>query len=302
MRIESEQLLAKLYLAWGQPQGLDKLSKVQLEETTNLLEQLGGVQTPEKKALRGLEINQLAEALTQPNQKLMLLQQFKRSELKSLLYLMDKEILLWGLRFIPKDRFLHLLRFLPKRQIIKLLRAIMPLEEIIQRLPTEEILAIISSERIDHRTLLKGFAQLDPKFVLRLLSKITGKDTSGMQMKEVVNTLFYTPKHQIMEALKDMSIKGLTPFVGYFVQQDPELLMNLSDKFIFRQLEMTTMPHLIEGMRVFPKDMIIQFLDYLPTQHLTLVAKDVDDSVLIRFLLEEKPDIFAYLLEEMAAA
>ena len=303
MRIESEQLLAKLYLAWGNTtQGVEQLSRKDLEETESLLAALGGVKNEQKRALEGLELNQFAEALTQPNQKLILLQQFQRHELIALLHLMEKEQLLWGLRFFPKERLLQLFRFLPKRQLIKLLRAVIPLDKLIQKLPTEEILAVMHSERIDHRALLKGFAQLDPKFVLRLLSKITGKPTDGMKLDEVIKTLFYTPRHQIMEGLKDMGIKGLTPFVGFFIERDPELLLNLSNRFIFRQFEMTTMPNLIEGMRVFPKELIIQFLDYLPTHQLTLVAKDIDDSILMGYLLSEQPEIFGQLLEELTAA
>lgn len=245
--------------------------------------------------LRGIDLHEVLVALQFKRNKIMVLRLLPRRELIKMLHLLPKNKMLAGLRFFSKEKLLRLMSLLPKAFLIKMLRHVMKLSELIAKLPTSELLAILRSERLSPKAMMGAFKKMDPKFLQFLIQKVTGQSVGDMSVYGMAEILGNLRKHQLMEGFKKLSYKALTPFVYGFVKQSEDLLTQLSDGFLFKQFERMPKSMLIESMRILPPETLLKFLGQLPTQVLPLVVAQLDDSVLMDYLVSQQPDLVALL-------
>lgn len=248
--------------------------------------------------LLNLDLKTLVKILKVSTQKLHILRMLRRHNWMELLRLMPKELLINGLRLFDKEKLVKLLMRLPKPMLIRLLLRIFKLEELIQKMPTGELLRVLRSKRLNNRELTKGIMQMEPRFILMLLQKIYGHhDYSKLKPYDLVRIFMHTPKERLMEAFKTLPFKALQPLVIGFVKKDPTLLLGISEAFILKLLEKTSKPTLLQGCEVLPTDILLKMLAHLPDQFLMLATAQVDDKTFEEYLIAKHAD----LLMAMAA-
>lgn len=243
-----------------------------------------------------IDLPKLASNLRVSRNKLRILRMLRRHDWIALLHLMPKELLLNALRFFNKEKLLRLIMSLPKVLIIKLLLKVFKLEELIKKMPTSELMRILRSKRLNSRELAKGIVKLDPKYILQLLQKLYGDhDYSHLKPYDLMQIFMQTPKERLLEAFKTLSFKALQPLVTGFVKKDPELLMSISEAFIYKSLSRISKPSLLEGCQVLPPDILIKMLTQLPDAFLMIAAAQVDDTIFEQYLIGKHPDLLISL-------
>ncbi len=253
---------------------------------------------------RGIDIYEVIKMLNlnRTDSRLMVLSLLKRSDLIHILYLLDKQKLINGLRFFDKLMLLKLMTRLPKRDLIKMLRRVFSIEGLSEKMNTAELLNILRSDKVDNYLLVKAFHDMEMHFLLQLMAKLMNQDMSHLSHPEMMDILFKTHKRQILEALKLMSFRALTPLVGRLMKAEPELLMNMSNEFIFKLFSKMSKPTLLDTFNVLPKEIIIEnFLSLLPDKFLILVAAQIDTSQLQDYLISNHPNLLVSLGTDMAA-
>ncbi len=216
---------------------------------------------------RGLNLHDIVKLLQVGSNKLRILKLLRRADWINLLHLMPKELLINALRLFSKSKLMRLIMMLPKRLLIKMLLRIFKLEDLMKKMPTVELMRILRSGKLNNRELVKGLQKMDPAFVMLLLQRIYGDyDYSHLKQYDMMRIFMHTNKERLMEAFKTLPFKVLTPFVTEFVKRDPELLMNISDAFIFKLLDRMSKPTLLQACTVLPNDILIKFLTQLPNQ------------------------------------
>src|SRR5690606_30271227 len=137
----------------------------------------------------------------------------QRADWIELLYLMPKELLVNALRLFSKAKLLRLIMMLPKQFLIKMLLRIFTLEDLIKKMPTNELMRILRSHKLNNRELVKGLQKMEPKFILLLLQRIYGNyDYSHLKQYEIMRIFMHTRKERLMEAFKTLPFEALTPF------------------------------------------------------------------------------------------
>ncbi|MEB3287984.1 MAG: hypothetical protein VKJ04_10835 [Vampirovibrionales bacterium] len=251
---------------------------------------------------RSIDIYEVLKALNldRTDTKIMILRLLRRWDLIEILYLLDKNQLINGLQFFDKRKLLRLMTSLPKSLLIKMLRHVFSIDEIISKMPTSELFNILRSDKLPNRELIKGFYYMDMKYLLLLISKITGQEVSGLRHHEIMDILFKTKKRQIIEGMKFLPFKALTPMVTLLVKQNPELLEEMSMGFMFRLFESMSKGTLISTFAVVPKDIIIErFLSQLPDQFLLLTAAQIDPNTLEKYLISKHSGILQKLGQDL---
>lgn len=244
---------------------------------------------------RGLDLYEVTKHLQIAQNKLMILKLLKRHELFQILMLLDKDKLINGLRFFSKERLMRLMMLLPKQVLIKMLLHLFPMDYLIQKMPTQELFAILRSGKLDVRELVKGFQMMDPKFLRIILGKITGRNVDHLSMREMLDIFMKLKKRMILDGMKFLPFDALQPFVLGFTKQDPRLLENMSLAFIFKLFEKMAKPTMLDAFRVLPESMILKFLAQLPDKFLIMVAAQIDNSTLEKYLIAEQPNLLAML-------
>ncbi|MDX2085240.1 MAG: hypothetical protein SFZ03_07625 [Candidatus Melainabacteria bacterium] len=254
-----------------------------------------GTRKIQENSYRGLDLYEVVKALNLKSNKLMVIRLMRRADWMALLFLLEKDQLIAGLRFFSKEKLLRLMTLLPKPLLLKMLLHTLPMEYLIQKLPTHEIFNILRSKKLTEKHMAKGFSWMDPKYLQFILMKITNVPLHTLNPVEMVDMLKNFKKRELLEGMKMLPFKALQPFVLMFTKQDPELLELLSNKFIFDQFDMMSKPTLLDAFQTLPDSMIIKFLSQLPDKFLQLVVAQIDEKQLEAYLLSQKPELLAML-------
>jgi hypothetical protein len=245
---------------------------------------------------RGVDLSAVTKLLDVGQNKLRILKLLRRSDWLKILALMPKELLVNALRLFNKAKLMRLVMMLPKKILVKMLLQVIKMEDLIKKMPTVELMGILRSNRLNNRELVKGLQKMDPQFVLLLLQRIHGNyDYSKLKPYEIAQIFMQTDKRRLMEGFKTLPFKVLQPFVTGFVKNDPELLMSMSDAFVFKLFDRMPKPTLLQACMVLPNDMIIKMLSQLPDQLMMLAAAQVDDQTLEQYLITQHPDLLQAL-------
>ncbi len=251
---------------------------------------------------RGLDLYEVARHLQISQNKVMILRLLKRAELLQILQLLDKQKLINGLNFFSKERLLRLMMLLPKRILIKMLLHLFPMDYLVQKMPTHELFAILRSNKLDVRQMVKGFQMMDPKFLHFILGKIVGRNVDHLGMREMLDIFMKLKKRMILDGMKFLPFDALQPFVLNFTKQDPRLLENMSLAFIFKLFEKMAKPTMLDAFNVLPESMILKFLAQLPDKFLIMVAAQIDNATLEKYLIAQQPNLLAMLAGANLAA
>lgn len=245
-----------------------------------------------------LVLSDIIKLLELGKNKLAVLRLLRRSDWIQLLYLLPKELLVEGLNFFSKEKLLALVLFLPREYLIRMMLFLFSIEDLIKKIPTIELMRILRSRKLDNRALLRGFQTMDPRFLKLVFAQIYGDgDYVNMKPYELWRLVMHADKSRLMEALRTLPFKALTPFVTGFVKEDPELLGQLSDEFIFKLFDQMGKAALIDSCIVLPEEMLIRLLLQLPDKFLVLVAAQIDDALFSDYLISQQ----ANLLRTLAA-
>jgi hypothetical protein len=263
-----------------------------------------GVRFLQDNGWRSSDLYEITRALqlSGKENKILLLQLLKRSALLELIGLMDKGLIIDGLRFLSQEKLLRMMMLLPKMVLFQLLLQLMSLETLIKFMPPGELFNILRSRKLDNRAMLQGFQGMDPKFLLQLMGYILNTESHGLRHAEMLHVLFTTKKHIIMDGLKELPYKALQPFVTSFVKQNPELLELVSQAFVFKMLSQIPKPALLATLHCLPKEIIMDlFVSQLADKFLVMVASNIDEKTLSEYLISSQPQLLLSIAAGLAA-
>lgn len=243
-----------------------------------------------------LDLHDVTRMLHIGRNKLRILRLLRRPDWISILHLLPKEMLVNALRLFNKTKLLRLIMMMPKRMLLKVLLQLFKIEDLVQKMPTSELMRILRSRKLNNRELLKGIQKMQPKFQLLLLQRVYGDyDFSTLKPYDFARIIMHTSKERLMEGFKTLPFAALVPMVTEFVKKDPDLLLLLSDAFIFKLFDKMTKPTLLQGCMALPNDLIIKMLTQLPDPMLMLAAAQIDDKTLEQYLIAQHGNLLRTL-------
>jgi len=249
----------------------------------------------------GVDFSRLLKCLNISANKFMILRLLKHSDLVQLLSLMDRADLINGMRLFDREKLLRFLMQLPKEFHIKMLLTLWGLNTLMEKLPTRELFNILKSKRLPVSTLANGFASMPRVFLDFIMGKIMDRNLQQLGHSEMIAIFKQLKKRTILDGMRFLPYKALVPFVTNFAANDPAVLLQISQAFLFKTFEKMSKPAMLEGFALLDSAVLIQFLSLLPDQFLAQVVCQVDDSVFEKYLLSEQSALLANLANQVAA-
>jgi hypothetical protein len=212
----------------------------------------------------------------------------------------EKGKLVNGLHLFEKDTLLKLMSFLPKKLLVKLLLELFPLEAIIRRLPTRELMNILKAPRLNERALIKILAYLPTHILQRLVGFILEKPMELFGKGELLSVLQNMDKKKMMDGFLRLPPRILQGIVYFLVKQDPELLERMSTGFMFKMFQEVPKGDIVQSFWAMPHEIILDMLSYLPDTALQLVADQINTTPFESYLLASQTGLLASLGQDMS--
>ena len=181
---------------------IDEVTDIEAAKNTNPLDKLQGTNVNYTEIIKSLQ-------LEMPVNRLKVLKQLNHNELFPLLFMMDKEKLLIGLRFFDKEKLLRMLFQLPKEQIYKMLMQMFSPDELLSYFPIKALTKFLHSNKIDQGMLLKLIKNLPRQVLMKILESIEGKPLGNKSQDELMVMLKNTKSTYLLEGIKSLPYKEL---------------------------------------------------------------------------------------------
>jgi hypothetical protein len=151
------------------------------------------------------------------------------------------------------------------------------------------------------KELVERLMILEPKYLRFLMEKITGQAVGNLSEAEMRPMLQRFKKHRLLDGIRYLPFKALQPLMMESFKQDPQLLMAISDYFLFKQFEQMDRQQLMLSCAVLDKEILLQFFSQLPDSLLVQVAALANDSLFSKYMLSAQPNVLMWLGEQAQA-
>ncbi len=300
--ILAENLLAAMAAKQVSYIDLKKLNGVALEKDLDPAKSTDGTRFLKENNWRLQDAREILKLLDLSKNAPMILKLLRRPDWLRIMAQMPKETLLRGLRFFSREKLLRLVWMLPMHIQVKLLLKMFGLKHLVEKMRMPEMIHMLKSHQLPMGLLAKRLMQLDKKFLLLLMGKITGQKIEHLSKREMLPMLQRMKKGQVLEGLKFLPYKAMHPLMIHIFKKQPELLMRMSDAFLAHAYQRVTMPELLRASVVFPKGIVLKLLEQLSDDFLVMVPAMADEGLLTEMLLSEHPDMLLSLGAALLAA
>ncbi len=235
--------------------------------------------------------------LNLPENRFAILMLLPRSELFEMLQLLGKDKLLNGLKFFTKEKLMTMIGGIPKKQLLKMLfEMFTDPSQLIENLPTKELMMFLRSDKIEKGHFMKMFELMPQNNLATIAGYLTKKDCGKMPKKELLNEIDGFKKFHIVDSFRKLDEKSLRNFVTNMTESFPKLNNEFSHLALFNVAEKFAKTDLIESMMTIDNSLIMNMLSQLPDKLLALTVSQIDPEVFSDILLNDYKDILAKLV------
>ena len=240
-----------------------------------------------------MEIFQLAD----PNNKFMILNNMDEKQLEGFLPLMEKNDLVQGLNYFTQDKLLKLLEELPPEQLVQTVLELFSQEEVIQLMPEDQLDKLLTSTEIDKEKILEHLKSIPPQYLAQMIESITGKACEDMDTIDMVKQVGEFNPLEYNDALTNLQPTQKQQLVLSLVKENPELYQ-LFDPNAYTDMinQEKQKPEIVKAMNVIEEEHIINMLNELPNDLLSIVITQIDAEVFAEQLMKKHPEMIAELL------
>ena len=242
----------------------------------------------------GYSAKQLIEDfdLRDPKNRYALIKLMKESEVLKLLPLLEKKAMLRGMKFFTKDKLSNILSYLPEEMLAKVLQTMYNSQEIMELLPVQTVRKFLTNDKIDKKNIFKYMEQqMKPAEIKEMYKQATGEDIGTENKEEMIakmGTLNPMVFNQALESMNPKHTKGMGAFV---LQEQPELLQEISGSQLSICFDKSMKEDIIKGMEALEPDALTQILTNLPPQLMEQVVTQIDPEVFAEKLLQDMTQV-----------
>ncbi|MCA9807976.1 MAG: hypothetical protein KC476_08480 [Cyanobacteria bacterium HKST-UBA06] len=227
--------------------------------------------------------------------KFTFLRMMRGSTLRALVPYLNKEQLLLAMRLFPKMLLVRLIGSLPKDMLLKMILHTIPLKKFLALFKAKVLFSIVANKRLNVREMVNGLEHLPREELQRLMTNITGSDTTQLSKPELLGMFRELDKLQLMNGLRKMGQEHFLEFVYQVTKKDPQLLMALPRGELMKVVNSMPKPTLVELFNLLPKSQLEQFVSMLPYKALLVALYQIDNKVMESLLVNQFPDLIAAL-------
>ena len=289
-------LMLKLNISQAQ---LLQYGNMSVEDIVEAEAEKGNTQAVEYAAELFTNVEKLVKIfkLSDPNNKLEILNEMTAQQLYLFLPEMDEADLSEGLKYFTQDKLLSMLERIPPEQLVNTVFELFSQEEIIQHMPEEQLNQFLTSTDIEKNKVLEHMKEIPPEYIAQMIENVTGEEVKDMDQKKMLDQVAdFNPldfKNALI-SLQPIAKQQLTLGLGkehtdLFQLFDPRAYTNMINTY-------KQQPELVKAMAVIEEDEKIKMLKELPNDLLTIVITQIDAEDFADILINKCPEILAEIV------
>ena len=233
--------------------------------------------------------------LMDPENRYQIIKNMNYHDKMKLLSMLELGEMLLGLRFFQKDKLLEMLKEFKKEKIFAVVMQKYDLENFLKLIPEKEMDKFFDQDKIKPEQIMKGVEQLNFDQMAKMVENVTGVSQQDKTKEELMDILTNMKPETFKTAVKSLRKEEKAFVMQKMIEDDPNVLSELSKEAFIAPLEMLEKDDLLEAMGVLEQDDIMTMLAQLPEELMAVTATQIDPELLSKMLSSDFSDILGQL-------
>lgn len=248
--------------------------------------------------------------LTNENNRFAILQNMSQHDLQEMLPYLEKEDLQVGLKYFTKDKLLTMLEEVPKKDLVKYTQQLFSQEQIMEKMPMDEINKVMVSSDIDQDLLLEEMKSLKPEILVGMYEKgtgeeapveksvggVSGEETIYTNNNDLVNMIAQLPKNEYNHAIQAMPSVAKRGILLDMAQGDKKVMTLFSAKAYTNILSEKQKPELVKASSALTNEELIKMNKNLNQILLANVMTQIDPNKFANVLTTQYKEILKQIV------
>ena len=235
--------------------------------------------------------------LSDPKNKLIIMQQMTSAQLEKLLPLLEKNDLVQGLRYFTMDSLMRMLEKIPKEELVKVVFQMFSERQIIERMPEKQLDKVLTGTDMDKGLVLKNLKSIPETYLRQMIESITGKETEETNSAELINTISQFGDLDYKNALRNLDVTQKRNLTLLITSTDNKYYLNFdADAYTHMIARDREKEDTVKAMGVIKTEYLEKMLTNLPPDLLQVVCTQIDTEKFADALITKYPELLAKLI------
>lgn len=235
--------------------------------------------------------------LSDPKNKLIIMQQMTSAQLQKLLPMLEKDDLIQGLRYFTMDSLMKMLEKIPKEELVKTVFQLFSERQIIERMPEKQLDKVLTGTDMDKGLVLKNLKSIPETYLRQMIESITGQESQESNSAELIKTISSFGDLDYKNALRNLDVTQKRNLTLMITSTDNKYYLNFdADAYTHIIARDREKEDTVKAMGVIKPEYLEKMLTNLPPDLLQVVCTQIDTEKLADSLITKFPELLAKLI------
>lgn len=235
--------------------------------------------------------------LSDPKNKLVIMQQMTSAQLEKLLPMLEKDDLVQGLRYFTMDSLMRMLEKIPKEELVKVVFQMFSERQIIERMPEKQLDKVLTGTDMDKGLVLKNLKSIPETYLRQMIESITGQESEEANSAELINTISQFGDLDYKNALRNLDVTQKRKLTLLITNTDNKYYLNFdADAYTHMIARDREKEDTVKAMSVIKTEYLEKMLTNLPPDLLQVVCTQIDTEKFADALITKYPELLAKLI------
>lgn len=232
--------------------------------------------------------------LTNVENKFTLIQKMDNFTRMKLLPKLDREDLVMGLYFFTQDKLLEMLMQVDIEELVRVVQEAFPLDEIVMMFTEEDLAQFFMRDELERYDVMEQIKSLPPEVLQKFIEGVTGKPMDETGSNNFIKSLEELPDDKFKKFMSSIDPDVQRQLTFQLTKQKPEYLTLFSNETYVNMLNTMLKPEMVKPMIMLCKETLVEMIEELPADLMSVVASQIDTRDFAYFLQEGR----MHLIEE----
>lgn len=222
--------------------------------------------------------------LTNVENKYTLLHKMDNFTRMKLLPKLDREDLVMGLYFFTQEKLLEMLMHVDIEELVNVVQEAFPLEEIVMMFTEEDLAKFFMRDELEKYDVMEQIKSLPPEVMQRFIEGVTGKPMEETGSNNFIKSIEELPDDKFRKFMASIDPDVQRQLTFQLTKQKPEYLTLFNSETYVNMLNTLLKPEMVKPMIMLCKETLVDMIEELPSDLMSVVASQIDARDLANFL------------------
>ena len=229
--------------------------------------------------------------LTDVENKFVILHNMDSRTRQMVLPMLEEEDLVMGLYFFTQDAILEMLEDVDIEELVRVITEAFALEEIIMMFSEKDLAEFFKNDKLEKYDVINQLKSLPPDVMIKFVEGVTGQPSEKTNPLELINMIDKMPTDEYREFMSNIDPDVQRQLTFQLTKQKPKYLCLFEHESYLKMLNTLMKPEMIKPMIFLEKETLVNMIQLLPEDLMSIVAAQVDSKDFAEFLLNGHLDI-----------